>query len=465
MLTNFLIIVLSIVLYCFAPNSYSLSYIIILFGLFLVEVIDLLKPDFYKKKYLTFNSLFLFSFFLTTFAFPLFVMSSDNTYNAFAAISMAVFNDVDFSCITKAVSLSLVAISFYIVGVKYATRHKTSFNYFVSSRVLMHTSRFIFALMSFMFVLSLYNVFRNVGSDDLSTDFSSNTYIFEIFNILVCYYIIVRTKEKKAFGSGIKCFFKYNYIPLIQVGILIIVFLNYGDRGPAISLTLLIVGTIVSMYKIIPLKYVLFLLLVGVISLFAIRTVRKIDRLSNLSVKDVVEVTSAQLGGNILILPFADLIGISQELCVGYTIKQKEGLQNSELALIIPFYVIPGAPSYVSKHFFGKEFNEINGSRLLNSYMTKNSTFGNHCVIDIFVKWGLCVLCVVFLMFGYVIGAVERNMYSSIVLMCIYLILFSKSIYLPRSSILDIIRPISEIWILLFIYRTIKRMTIRTKNR
>lgn len=199
---------------------------------------------------------------------------------------------------------------------------------------------------------------------------------------------------------------------------------------------------------------------VAVLALFSIRAVRKIDTMTNLSVDRVIGITTSQLGGSIFILPFADLIGASQELCVGYKIKEREGLQNPEFAYVVPFYAIPGAPSFVSKHFFNKELDDISGTRLLNIYMGHNATFGNHCVSDIYVKWGFEIVCLAFLVFGYVLGLVERKKENSIMVMCIFLILYSQAIYLPRSSLLDIIRPISLIVYVFLLLGGIKQFSL-----
>ena len=148
---------------------------------------------------------------------------------------------------------------------------------------------------------------------------------------------------------------------------------------------------------------------------------------------------------------FADLFYISRELNFGYEYAQKRELFHPEKILIVPLHPIPILPSVVSQMLFGKTPAEMDTGAELNASVGNaydvETHFGNHPAGDLLMSFGLVGLIIISYLFGEIVSFFERNKYSNLYTACGIIALMSWSLYLPRTSILSIVRPLGYIYI------------------
>ena len=99
----------SLLLYLFAPMQFNYIYCMVCFFLFLINTYLNTKEDIKEKFYFSFNILFSFSFFLTTFAYPIFLKQIENIY----LFGIQYINE---NLITKCTALAQLAFSIYTLA-------------------------------------------------------------------------------------------------------------------------------------------------------------------------------------------------------------------------------------------------------------------------------------------------------------------------------------------------------------
>lgn len=454
MVQDFILIFCSFLLYAFAPNSYDLLWVFMCFLVFVIGTIGIIRQDMLKGRTLTFNMVFLVSFFLTTYAIGLFVLSTSSGYEAFSSVSMVVFQHVNFDYYSRACALSTIAISFYFFGYHSGIKNGNIYNS-NEYNLLQIKSKNINTLVFVLFVSSIVNIFYSIRSGEFTTiAFNTRTFIYEWFEVFLCIALVLNSINKGNIGGSLRTFVSENKILILEGVILLLLFLYFGDRGPAIIIGMILFSAYVLLYRQISLKQLVIIGVLGVTILFAIRLTRNSDNsIRSSGLVGVVNTTSQYAKGHLFINAFGDLISASQELCVGYEIKDKYGCQKPEQIILLPFVPFPGMPTLISKQLWGIPYDEAIGSHLLNDYMSEyNSTFGKHCVSDLYMKWGVAGIVFFFPLFGFLIGNTEKKHRRSPLAMVALIMCMSLALYIPRSSIFDIIRPLAEIWfIMLFI--------------
>lgn len=221
-----------------------------------------------------------------------------------------------------------------------------------------------------------------------------------------------------------------------------------GDRGLIIicAVTILIVYCIfVSKIKF---KTMGLIGVVGVMLMFAIRQTRVSDNaLSSSSFSSFATASNnAFKEANGVISLFADLTGTINELCLGYEYTEKYGLLYPEEQLImLPTYPFPLLPSLVASVLFDKKPTDYGTGERLNYYVSDvgNGAFGNSVVIDIYMRWGIVGVMLVFSIFGYCLAFITNKSKSDIRYLAIYIVLTGLAIYTPRNTIPFLIRPIA----------------------
>lgn len=439
MILNIVILAVGIILYFNSPDIYNFPICSLCLVFFLFTAWDLLKDDLRNKNFVTFNMFFLLSFFLTSFCFPVFVMNSNSMFSALEDASMVVFRHVNYNWITKATCLCLIAISLYAIGFKWY-KYDDKPRFFDSNEYNIRKCK-IALIISALLVLG--NMVFALRSTDFN-GFTSKSYFYEIFDVLLAIYFIAQLPKDESERS-VKSFVFNNRLVLYFALVICILFMSFNERGSAITILLIVLAAF-ALYKKISGVFLLSVIVAGSISMYMIR----LAKMANVSFADttVTELSKNASANESPLLIFSDLIGAEMELCVSYEIKETMGLQKPEQIVLIPFMPIPVLPSVMSQLLFNTTYDDARAAQALNVYMSDyGATFGKHCVGDIYMRWGIVGIFVFFLVFGYFVGKFcvlkDRNQYY----LASFFILLSLSIYIPRSSLIDIIRPLFYIYI------------------
>ncbi len=443
---------LAIIMYITAPNTIDWILNFTCFLLFLFSSYIELKEEWRNDGIITFNTTFLFAFFLVSFCFPVFIVGNHDLYKQFEDISMAAFQYVNFNCLTKATCLSLIAFYAYMTGYRYMTdkhlSHKKITKRFVRPNSI--NVLFIFSLLSV-----IANMIMTVRSNGFVTNFSERPYIYDIFKVLLVMSLI--SNASKVNQVSLINFMRLNKTPLISAIIVTGLFTFFGDRSMIVFIGLVIVAFYVNYLKKIDLKKVLLVLLIGVTLLYSLRVTRKsdTDSLSSGNVSAFLDSAYKSISETSPLLLFSDLIGACNELCIGYDYTKIHGLYYPEQIIIVPFYAVPMMPNILSESMFGMSLSELNGAGNTNKFMASmniKSTYGKHMVTDIFMRWGFLGDIIAFYLFGLVIANYRKKKFFSDIHMACWIILIGMSVYTVRSSLLDIIRPLAFIYFFYYLF-------------
>lgn len=458
---NILLTIISLVLYFLSPREIYIPIIIADFLIFAIGVYDIMKIEWKDGFKLSFNFFFLISFFFVSFCFGVFIINSKELFDAFAQLSMKAFTYIDYSYITQATSLCLIAINLYFLGykknIRKAITSKVSINDIYISKGTKQKASYWATVLWVLTIANIYITIRMAGG--LLTNLSERSYIYELYKCALAISLVVSGTYYKQKSSRRKLmdFFSDNTLVLIGAFLIVLFHLYIGDRGNAVAISLMLLCGCAFYYYRFRLTQIAIIGAIGTVLLFAIRQTRHTD--SALSTSDVSSFSNAateSMEGQNALFFFSDLIGASQELCIGYAIKEERGLQYPSQILLLPVYPFPFLPSLGSELLFKKPLKEVTGVQVFSNYLVSSigfdASYGKHCVSDIYMKWGIVGVIIFFYIFGLVIGHYCKNRDVNIAAAAIYMALISSALYLPRSSILDIIRIVAYTYLLYYIY-------------
>lgn len=454
MFLYYLLLILSVFLYLISPNKVDQLIINSEFIIFVICSSKLLKDDIRAKNWFSFNIIFCFAFFLTSYCFPVVVLGASSLYDSFVELSTYSFNYINFDYITKATGLCTISYCVYCIAYSIGKK-KYSITSSNEPVIRLSTSyNKCVKILIFAFALEIGDIFYCVLSGGGSYDFNSFPFIFDIYPVIYAI-TLVSGLERECLSKSPIVFYRSFKMPLLLSGAVVLLFLFFGERGNAITIVLITLAFYTFYYKKISLRFLLLFSAVGVVLLFAIRETRNKDTaMARGGVSGFVSASSESISGLSPLLMFSDLIGATQELCYGYETTQKDGLSYPSQIVLLPFYPFPKLPTLMSHLLYNKEPGELYGGSVLNEKMSSmtDSAFGSHIVADIYMRWGLLGILIAFYAFGSIVALFYLNRYDSCQKAVMFLLIMGMSLYIARSSITDLIRPMAYTYFFVSIF-------------
>lgn len=439
--------VLALVLYLCAPNEYNQQYCILLAILYAGESIYILKQEVKKKNYITFNSIFLLSFFFVSYAFAAFIAGT-----AGEEILAYLIKRVDLRYLTKAVALSHLAINCYFLGFTYSRRVEQietlepgRFQIRVKTNSIFikeHLAKTIYIL---IYVATFFNYLSHLRINN-SVAVTENAFFYDLYRCILIVTLTSSTlKNVKVRASFIE-YCRKNILYISTSFIYILLCLVIGDRGPAIFCVLIITVTYLVAVKRINGSIILLSGAAAAMLMFTIR----ITRGSSGSIQSGLETFTQSASTAIAERSsawdtMADLTGIFAEMTVGYESVQAKGTVYPLKIIIVPFYPFPLIPSFFSNLIYNKSPTEISSASIISEYAAIPWANGTQCVVDIYISWGLFGVIILFFLFGRFIKWIYNKSNKNIYCLLVYIMLTSMSLYMPRDSMLAFIRPMAYI--------------------
>lgn len=428
-----------------APKTYDETIIILDLAVFLIGTINLLKNSNNEFNIISFNVIFLLSFFFCTYSYALFVIGAGVEF------SMTVFGYTDFSYITKAVSLSTIAITFYFIAYSYPhkKRNKNSISDTVFTSKLNTIGKIRFLLAISVVGNALY--FMAIQGNE-SAAITSAAFLPELYKVFLIVYLLLNKSSFDNDKLKIRAFYNRNKWAIVESLFICLLYILVGDRGLLISIVFIYLGVYSFFYKKIKVAQFAVLAVVGAVFLFAIRVTRASDSsFTSGGISAVASTTQESLSGKSAVLVFSDLMSASCELCLGYEYVDKNGFQYPGKAVLIPFQPIPFLPSIVARLLWDKVPYDMAAGSILNDYIEKtygySSSLGNHIVADLYMHWGVLGVILFIALFGRFISYLDRNKYSTLFHASAFIFAISYALYLPRDSVFTLIRPVFFIWL------------------
>lgn len=436
----FISALISLGLYYIAPNQVDYAFQVICFLLFLVQALAVLREDIRREGILSFNLIFLFSFFLVTYAFPLFLIGVTMAQRE----GIEAYIDFNVSC--KCSALSTFAISIYFWS--YKRRRKKIFDF---SRLIkterLGTINYIYYVLFVVMIYITVNYMIKVGGIAVESGYWSSLF-------LACLPLCLIYNTKEHHVRNLNQYLSKNIWILLPSILLMLLYFIIGDRGLVIVSGIVIVSVYSIFVKHV--KPILFLtgIIVGSILMFVVRETRTTESaLSTGNTSAFIQDAEGTINASSTLAVFSDLTGIHRELYIGYDYVEHNGLLEPMQALIVPFYPLPLVPGIMSQAMFGKTMDDLKPGYALNRYMaySGHGHFGIHCVIDVYMRWGMLGVIFAFYLWGYMVASLKASRNRNLLGVALYVTLLASAISIPRQPLLDMLRTLSYVIILAWV--------------
>lgn len=444
MILQTLSLIISAILWIFAPIEYSFLFCLVnTIIFFIVSFFSLFRMR-HSSAIVLFNVLFLSAYFLTAFAYPTFIHPFDSGYFIYA------FSD---NYINKGTALSLFGASAYLFGCfRYfikKTRETLKFDY----RINLYSGQSITFLKFASILLSILLFSNYIRGENLAL-----LSIFNAFFIAVCSLIVFKSSSPSFFSFRTMYFSNISFFILIIIGCLVII--STGDRGPAIFIFLLLLSMTLIQYKVKQMLLIAIpVIVVGVFLMFIIQQLRTDE--SRLSLFTVVKSTERIKNSQDSYWNFtSDLTNSSRNIYLGLEIVDRSGHFYSTRYIANLTSTIPFLPTILG-------INNSTTAKITEFHRQQyapnsQSGMGTQLTIDIYLEFGIFGVLILMYFLGCYISFCSLKWENNIYALVGLFFLIGTSVYLTRSSLLLELRVLA--WSLLIVFLNSK-INKRSKYR
>lgn len=432
-----LLLLSSLFLYLFAPDKYNYAYILLVFCVFIINGYISIKSDIKNKEYISFSVLFLFSFFLTSFAYSIFLKP--------AGIDIMYLHIINENVITKSTALCQLAFSSYVLGLGLKRKKKISYEHKI---VKAHPLNYIITpIIGFIFFIAGYFIVTSRG-DTINFDVGWSAFMFMLF-ILYPSIVIAYSGEKSVLYDK-----KIFLLIMLTIPAFLLLFI-IGDRGLIMMIGISLFSLYIYYIKKIKFIYIMLFSIISILLFSIIAEVRtEGDVLKGIQGYQVGKVDSKWDH-------LSDLTSISRNLYVGYEYKEKYGLYKPERIFLLAISPIPFLPSLISNNLLNDEYSSYSSTAKIITQQTSfikqghslSGGAGTHAVIDVYMSWGLLGTIIMFLLLGYIVNLSHKNSRKNIYYACVYFGLTAYSISMPRGSLFSAYRLVILLMLLSYLLR------------
>lgn len=428
---------ISIILFIFAPTDYNANYstIVSMLAFFLAGIFIL---DRYRIEGLGFNYFFIIGLILTNFIYAYFYFPTNPSIESYGyGFNRAV--------ICKSLSVSFVALSFYIAGFKFRNNDVRKYS---EKQVIEINKNLIKLLIVITFLLFAIYYFSG-GYENMKSVYSEDNAISTAGGIwgYSQYLMFLTTTMLAIFLFHIKSTIIKTFA-LLTVIIISTLMLLTGMRLLPIGIALILLTGFSRYVKKIPFALTLIITLLGTFFLYFIMLFRKDV---SISASDIYTNVSNPLD------IFIDLIGVNRNLylLVDYVDTNGHLFFLNELPSLVS--AIPSGGKLLN--MFG--FPENISSGFLPTYLTfgNNAPYGmgTSMVGEAYLSFGIIGVLLVFFLFGISVKKFLTSSSTSVYGLMGYFYLISQSLFYSRIDYLWALKAI--VWISV-IYYILKQLTV-----
>lgn len=445
---QFILFFLSLGLFIFSPDTYNPLFCGICFAVFCFTAIPVLKKDIKEVGLVNFNLLFLFSFFLCSYAFVVFIYPYVGDFKVSRIANPEYFS--------KCISLCTLAISSYGVGY-FLLRNRTEIIYEDFDGRITRESKLLYGLL-LPFVIFILVRFLST-SHDVEIEVQDSPFLFVLVISVLAVYFASSTHDHRVSVSSLP-FFYGNAFVIISLGFILVLYLIIGDRLFIVESICILLSAYSIFYKRIKWQILLVLVVFGVVLMSVVRVTRTGD--SSLREGDFsafVEEGQTIINNDSDIGAwsyFTDLTNRYSELCGGYEYTVYFGHQYPLKIIAVLFSPFPVLPNVVNSFIYGVPLSATSPGRIVARHTMTNA--GSHCVISAYMPWGAIGVILLFFLFGLIIAGITNHHRHGIIGASFYLTVMAYSIFIPRSSLLDIYRPLTWTFFVIVLLSRIRKI-------
>jgi len=430
---------LCLILHLLAPIEYSFFYCLSIFILIIIGFTYFIKKTIKDGNYFHFNILFLLINIIIVFVYPLLLFPQD--------INILFFQfGFDYKQINKATSLCALFILTYLYGYLVSFYNKSKINImplnYINFFKYKNSEKLLKLVLFFIFitVLLFYGTQFNLRYDEVQRNYP----ILTLFSIFLNILMTVRTYQNQdKIKNSLGMFIKINMFPIILILICSLLFLKLGIRFFFLQIILPTIVLYTIFVRTIKLSKLIVFGIVFVIILYFIGQFR--SKGFELSYMNFSEIETK-------FVLLQDLVVIARNNYLGLEYIEKEGFLYGLSFIPYLFFIIPVLPTIMTQLIISKNPIQTSFAHIIyefnNIYYAPESEtgLGEGFFISLYANLGFLAFIVTFL-FGAFVCKVWRNRHN-IYSLIIYIVLISHSIFLPRGTILELLRPI--FWSIIF---------------
>ena len=447
MIINLFCMVLSLLFYLFAPVQYSFSYILLVSSLFLFQTIffGIRKSE---KTYINFYNLFFVSYFFINFFYPLVLYPIDPEY--FSIFSKK-FNH---SVINEATALAQLSSSALILGAT-AINKKIEKKENKSPYYFSHLPVTILATLLFLLFIA------TVGGEFLSGNFTGQSAIsLYILPLVICSYTLATIIFFRDYDYQKNKFFFFFSI-MMYIGL----FLSVGDRGPALSIILIIFALYSQYVEKLKIIYVFPLAILGVFLMRLIgegRTSSVTHDNQNIISRGIESLSFSMDGYYEMTL---DFVINSWTLYVGVEYVTYNGVNWGQTFLKPVLGVVPFLQGLVESTNVIKLTSPAEIFTQIG--LGDNATWGlgTNLISSIYISFGAFGCVFLFFILGFIVEKNRIKIYENSLISpsIIYFTLLSFSIYYPRTDLMMPLKFILWTYVIYVLLRNFKILSAKFK--
>lgn len=425
---KYLIFVISLLMYFFAPNKYDYTFCLIVLIIFLINVGQLLKIQINKNGIglFSFSLLFSVSFLFVNFIYPVIIYPIDKGY--FPVFDRFYFNE---NLISKTSALALVGFNSFVLGFLLVKRKVI--NNIKEFKVLNIYNFIYYVCLIFSAILILYVFLSGLSgiiARKTDTYHEFNQTILLIVQCLINITIVLNFLLRKPIFN------------LLMVFIFAGIFVYIGDRGPAIQTVLVMLFSYSILIRKFTKKQIILLITGGFIILTIASSLRSRDGGS-------IDLSKVRIENS---FDFAmDLIVNNRNLYAGYEYALMNGLSYGKSSIYYIFSPIPFLPSFITQNLFGAMPQELSSSTILTKDVDAGYGLGTNLISDLYMQFALPGVLIFMFLLGLIISKLESRVLSSFNSLLIYITIASFSVYMARSSMFDSVRYIAWSFMIFYI--------------
>lgn len=432
----FLIIVCATaIVFGLAPDNYDYSYNCLCAILYVAMSICffIIKK---KQNYMDFDTIFIFTYSVVFFFFPVFIYPIDQSKLFVFAYK---YNE---DVISRASAIALIGMSCYMLGS--IIRENSHKKWGVSKGWRNGKSLFLISLISYIISLALGGLtFLKKLYDGEIADAGNTGYFSLISSITIMAIIIIWFNNQYLKNKNN---FSLKKIPFLQIAYVIgytAIHIYCGSRTYPMQFLLIFIGLYALLFNNFSIKKTFVFISVGVIAMYGVLLFRS---RADFQINDLASILS-------------DLIINSRNSYVAVDYVDTHGLSFGSTMIMYLVAPFPFLQNFLVQ-VFGLKPSEMSSS-LLITYDTlgNNPEFGlgTNIIADIYLAFGTLGVAIFMAILGYFICALQKGAKTNIYALTAYSIMMSYSVFLVRAEYFFFLRPI--LWSLIFIWLCKKSIT------
>ena len=445
-------------LYFISPDTIEKQFSTLVVLIVSIQLFIFFNTQYFKKNILIHSTIFLIGYFIVHFQYLIINLLG---YEVVTNIDVW----VDERIVSKSLVLSGLGVTSFLIGhslKQILSNRKKKGNSILKMKIKPSS---LFAWMSwilfagFLYTANPAYLSGNYGAEALG---QTATYLQLLLTIvfnaifIIEALVLVKSRYKVSF---------YNYImslsrPLkLIVIVYLVTMLFIGDRGPVISLLLLLSGTYVFYYsKWIKSVYFLLLVFIGAFFMTTIGVFRSTDK--NLSIGERLEVTISKNQENST--PFNNSNELASSVrTLHYAVSAVPNNYNYTYGRFQAQQILTSIPGvgYILTKFIDNRF-QYKGSASFITYLDQGPNprygLGTTCIADLYIDFGFLGVIIGMFVFGKFMYNVEQvfisSQFSSLLSLVIAMVYFSKTVYIGRSTLLVGIKEVLWTYVIISIY-------------